>query len=92
VIVGSGSRKNDCTLDGYIYRLARVCPIIRSELLLRKWVILGWVKVCSFGLHDSRVLLLVFISLRRKRWLFCGLLVGGEEVIKDERKGERKSV
>ncbi len=82
--MGSGSRTNDCTLDGYIYRLAGVSPIICLELLLRKWGFLGWVKVCSFGLHDSRALLLVLITLRCRRWLFCGLRVGGEAVVKGE--------
>jgi hypothetical protein len=70
---------NDYTFDGYIYRLASVCPIIRLELLLRIWVIFGWLKICPFRLHDS-TFLLVFISLQRWSWLFCGLRVGGEAV------------
>ena len=84
--------KRAITFDGYIYRLARVCPIIHLELLLRKRVFLGWVKVRSFRLHHSCVLFLVFISLRRRNWLCCGLRVDGEAVIKDEWKGKRKSV
>ena len=86
MFVGSGSQTSNYTFDGYIYRLARVCPIIHLKLILREWVILGWIKVRSFRLHHSRALLLVLISLYRRRRLWSGLRVGSETVIKDEWK------
>ena len=97
---GLNAPTNERTLDGYVYWLAFVFPIIRLELILRERIVLGRRKIRSFRLHDATLLLLlflfVFLSLRR-RWYCPGygrLLVGGEAEVEEdgEWKGKRESV